>query len=122
MFHPPNLAETVKARAFRATNGELGIVPSDVGVFLNACRACGVEVLGWELWIVDHAWGSDDAPVTAPGLWCGSLPLRGATAPSIIGGEGDADEAQRQILSADIEGNVQPDWLPYVRINFTLTG
>jgi hypothetical protein len=54
MMFPPSLPDYVKARAFRATNGELGIMPGDAGAFLDACRSDGVEVLGWELWIVDH--------------------------------------------------------------------
>jgi len=120
MFYPPSLSEIAKARAFRATNGELGVLIDDVEVFLQACRSSGTEVLGWELWIVDHAWGEDNSPVPAEGLWCGGIPVCKLNIPSVIGGDGDVDETERQLAAFDIIAEVQPEWLPHVRVNFTL--
>ncbi|MCE3288859.1 MAG: hypothetical protein K0R83_871 [Caulobacter sp.] len=120
MLAPPSLAEAVKARAFIATNGELGISLADVEAFLNACRADSAEMLGWELWIVDHAWGPDNGLVRAPGLWCGGIPLRRHSIPAVVGGSGDLDQTAGQLASFDFRAEIQPGWLPYVRVNFTL--
>ncbi|HEV2185616.1 MAG TPA: hypothetical protein VGR70_00305 [Stellaceae bacterium] len=54
MLFPPSLPRSVACRAFRAGNGELGVVPSDVAAFLDACQADHVEVPGRELWLADH--------------------------------------------------------------------
>jgi hypothetical protein len=120
MMYPPSLPEDVKARAFLATNGELGILPADASSFLSACRADGVKALGWELWLVHHAWGEDGAPIAAAGLWCGGIPVRSETIPAVIGGTGNADETERQLIVSELSAEVKPDWLPHVRINFTL--
>ena len=56
MLYPPSLSAEIRARAFRAMNGELGIRPEDVGAFLDICDSDGIEVLGWEAWVADHAW------------------------------------------------------------------
>lgn len=109
MEYPPSLPEDVKARAFRASNGELGLDPADASSFLAACRSDSVEVLGWELWVVDHAWGIEtNAPVPAPGYWCGGIPVQDCNVPAVVGGEGDVDEAERQICSRDLAAEVQP--------------
>jgi hypothetical protein len=34
--------------------------------------------------------------------------------------DGDADDAQRQLASLDLNAEMLPEWVPYVRINFTL--
>ena len=118
---PPSLSDDVKARAFRAGNGELGILPADAPIFLAACRSDGVEVLGWELWVVGHSWDFDsNLPVPAEGLWCGGIPVNDGDVPAVIGGEGDADETERQLAATDLESEVQAAWLPHVRVNFTL--
>ena len=121
MMYPPSLPQDVKARAFLASNGELGIIPADASTFLSACRADGVEILGWELWIVDHYWDIDsNTPVPARGSWCGGIPVRGYDVPGVWGGEGDVDETERQLSSIDLASEVQPAWLAHVRVNFTL--
>ncbi len=117
---PPSLAEQVKARAFRAHNGELGVLPSDTGAFLQACRSDKVRVLGWELWIVDHQCNFADKPIPALGSWCGLVPASYDDVPVVFTGDGDADETERQIASIDLEAEVAEAWRPYVRVNFTL--
>ncbi|MEN3952362.1 hypothetical protein [Iodidimonas sp. SYSU 1G8] len=121
MFNPPSLADAVKARAFHAQSGELGLHLGDARSFLDACRHDGIEVLGWELWVIDHVWGTvENGPVPAPGLWCGLIPFRGELAPAIVGGEGDADATQNQLAAIDLNVQVEPIWIFYVRVNFTL--
>jgi hypothetical protein len=121
MMCPPSLDRSVKERAFCAPNGELGIHIGDADRFLAACRNDGVEVLGWELWVVDHAWGDEfDGPVSAPGSWCGGIPTRNENLPVVFSFGGDADDAERQLASIDLNAEVLPEWLPHIRINFTL--
>ena len=121
MMYPPSLPDDVKARAFRAGNGELGILPADAPAFLAACRTDDVEVLGWELWVVDHDWGFEtNSPVAARGSWCGGIPVQGSDVLAVWGGEGDVDEAERQLAAIDLGAEVQRAWLPQVRVNFTL--
>jgi hypothetical protein len=123
MMYPPSLPADVKERAFHAANGELGILPDDAASFLASCRADGIEVLGWELWVVDHAWRSGtNGPVPAIGLWCGGIPVRAHDVPAVIGGEGNADETGHQLAAMDLRTEVHPEWLPHVRVNFTLDG
>ena len=120
-MYPPSLPEDVKARAFRASNGELGIVPSDTGAFLAACRSDAVEVSGWELWVIDHSWDFDtNSLIPAAGVWWGLIPVKDGDGPAVIGGEGDVDETERQLASTDLSAEVQAAWLPHVRINFAL--
>lgn len=121
MMYPPSLPAAVKARAFEALNGELGIHPDDTSSFLASCRAHGIEVLGWELWVVDHDWGAEtNGPVPASGLWCGGIPVRAHDVPAVIGGVGNADETEHQLAALDLRRDVHPEWLPHVRVNFTL--
>jgi hypothetical protein len=122
MMYPPSLPEDVKARAFRAGNGELGIAPTDASAFLAACRTDGVKVLGWELWVVDHDWDFDtNTVVPAAGWWCGGIPVRADDEPTIIAGDGDADEAERQLASVDLDAEIEPAFLPFIRVNFALS-
>jgi hypothetical protein len=121
MMYPPSLPEDVKARAFRAGNGELGVLPSDAQSFLATCRSDGLEVLGWELWVVDHQWGlGTNSPIPAKGSWCGGVPVRDHAVPAVVGGSGNAAETEDQLAAIDLSAEVQPEWLPYVRVNFTL--
>ena len=120
-MYPPSLPDHVKARAFRSGNGELGILPADASVFLAACRSDGVEVLGWELWLVNHSWDFEsNLPVPADGMRCGGIPVNDGDVPAVIGGEGDVGETERQLAGTDLESEVQAAWLPHVRVNFTL--
>jgi hypothetical protein len=108
-------------RAFRAGNGELGILPADAPAFLAACRSDGVKLLGWELWVVDHDCDfATETVVPAEGWWCGLIPVQGGNELSIIAGDGRADEVEHQLASLDLEAEIQPAWLPYIRVNFTL--
>ena len=121
MMYPPSLSDDVKARAFRAANGELGVLPTDALSFLDACRADEIEVLGWELWVVDHEWDTKtNSPVSAKGSFGGGIPMRAYDAPAIVGGEGDADETERQLAALHLSDEVEPAWLPHIRVNITL--
>ena len=97
------------------------MLPDDVAFFLAACREDRVDLLGWELWVVDHASGERfNGPVAAPGLWCGGVPVRGQDIPAVYGFEGDADQVERQLATLNLAAEVLPEWLPHVRVNFTL--
>jgi hypothetical protein len=121
MMFPSSLPEDVKARALIASNGEIGVLPADASSFLRACEQDGVEVLGWELWVVDHAWGTEtNGPVQSSGLWCGGIPLQSGPLPAVVGGTGNLEETARQLEAFKFANQVQPIWLPHIRVNFTL--
>lgn len=121
MMCPPSLPNEVRARAFCATNGELGVLPADALSFLDACRADGVKVLGWELWVANHRWDpKSKCLVSATGQWDGGVPMRAHDVPALVGGEGDVDAVARQLASLSFEDEVQVAWLPHIRVNFTL--
>ena len=122
MFWPPSLDPVVRSRSFHASSGELGVLPEDATSFLAACRRDGVKVLGGELWVVDHAWDQHfTKPVPAPGLWCGGIPFKECHTPVVYGFDGDADEVESELASLDLSSEVLPEWLPHVRVNFTLS-
>lgn len=90
-------------------------------IFLAACRKDRVQLLGWELWVVDHVWSQQlNGRVPAPKLRCGGIPVQGHNSTAVYECDGDADEAERQLASLDLSSEVLPEWLPHVRINFTL--
>lgn len=122
MLHPPSLASDVITRAFVAANGELGILPADVCDFLHACRKDGIEVFGWELWIVDHETGDDFMPVPARGVWHGGIPVKDSNMPAVISGNGSADDCKRQLAKFNFAAKIRSAWMRYVRVNFTLDG
>ena len=118
---PPSLPEDVKARAFRAHNGEFGLLLTDTTAFLTACRSDKVRVLGWEAWIVDHRWDLDtNWPVPAPGSWSGGVPVTDQDLPAVITYSGDVDQTERQIASIDFNKEVRSAWLAHIRVNFTI--
>ncbi len=117
MNAPPSLPNDVLRRAFVAHNGELGISPRDAEAFLRACEQDGVDVLGWEAWIVHHHWDFHARwPSPAYGSWCGLFPIESHG--EVVGGTGDADATRRGIADFALE----PDWEwhEFVRFNFTL--
>ncbi len=121
VMYPPSLPDHIKARAFRAGNGELGILPADAPSFLAACRSDDVKVLGWELWVVDHQCDFDkNSVVPASGWWCGLIPVQSDVELTVIAGDGGVDEAEEQLASVDLNAEIQPALLPYIRVNFTL--
>src|SRR5262249_34033023 len=102
-------------------SGEIAVRPADVAAFLDACQADGVSVLGWELWLIDHAFdGRAGAPRRAIGSWCGLIPLRAQAHPAIIGGEGDLAATRQQIGELDLEGMIDEDWRAGIRIHISL--
>ncbi len=121
LFFPPSLPQPVISRAFHADNGELGIAPADATAFLDACEADLAEVLGWELWLVDHVWSaSRNESTKAPGYWCGLIPVRGSSLPNVVHGDGDRDLTRKELADLDLNALVEPRWSEYLRINFTL--
>lgn len=120
MMFPPSLDDAVKERAFFDAGGELGIKLADTALFLAACRNDGVEVLGWDLWVIDHSCGKRVAgPSYAPGCWCGEIPMRKGTI-AVVEGHGDADATEQQLADFDVNEEVKAIWLPFLRVNFTL--
>lgn len=122
MMYPPSLSEVVKRRAFRAGNGELGILPADAPAFLVACRSDDVKLLGWELWVVDHDCDFDaETVLPAPGWWCGLIPVQSDVEPTVIAGDGGVDEAEEQLRALDLPAEIQPAFLTFIRVNFTIS-
>ena len=121
MFAPSSLPHHVVARAFTASNGELGILPQDTGTFLTACEQDGVPLLGWELWIIDHRMGITNALIPALGQWSGIIPTRTRSL-AIFGGSGGLEQTRREIAELDLERTVAQRWMEFVRFNFTLNG
>jgi hypothetical protein len=112
---PPSLPADVMARCFVAKNGELGALQSDVPAFLDACRKDGADVLGWEAWIINYR----GMCLFSPGSWTGAIP-RPDGSTTVIGGDGGADEVQRQVALFNPVLEVAPFWLPHLRINITI--
>lgn len=54
ILFPPFLPQSVEAGAFCSGIGELEVIPDDALLFLDAFRNDGIELLGWELWVVDQ--------------------------------------------------------------------
>jgi hypothetical protein len=109
MMSPPSLPLEVRERAFTATNGELGLLLSDASAFLSACRADNVEVLGWELWLVD--------PFSRQ--WTGLLPMVGSATPGVFSFDSDASTSEKQLAELDLN-QIEASVLPCIRVNFTL--
>ena len=118
---PPSLPMAIIERAFRSPNGEVGILLGDAEAFLDACERDDIELLGWELWIVDHAWSADArTPVPSAGVWCGLIPTRGDSLPAVIGGSGNLAVTRAELRAFDINALVDPAWVALTRVNFTL--
>ena len=135
MLAPPSLPAAILARAFRATNGELGIRREDVEPFLTACAKDSVAVLGCEAWLIDHRAHFSSDPIPFPGQWCGIMPVNGSDIPAVFTStvsdskvnERWAEYVARSIvevraaaLSFDPDNELAPKWRPYFRLNFTL--
>lgn len=121
MLFPPSLSAEVLERSFRSGNEELGILPTDTEAFLAACEADQIEVLGWDLWLVDHGFDPESGgPKQADGLWCGLIPTLEYDLPAVIAGEGDARLTRTDIAALNLSAVVKPQWLRYARFNFTL--
>lgn len=121
MYWPRFLPEHVLIGSFRARNGELGVLRSDVEAFLDACQADGIEVSGWEVWLADHAIAPDwKGPVPAAGSWCGLIPIQGRPGLSVLGGNGNRAQVRRQIATDTMLDRIEPSWTEFVRINFSV--
>lgn len=119
MNFPPSLAADIHGRCFRATNGELGVRPEDVAAFLDACDADAIAVLGWEIWLADHAWVAPTRVDHAPGSWSGGIPRRDGQPPQIATNDGDSQAARAAIRGLSFDW-VEPSARPYLRFNFAL--
>jgi hypothetical protein len=97
-------------------------MPEDAIAFLEACAADHAEVLGWELWLIDHRWdNAARAPTPAPGIWCGLIPVEGTSVPAVFQGSGDCEQTRLEISRLDL-GDIALQYCDYIRINFTLAG
>ena len=123
MLFPPSLSPAILSRSFRASNGELGIDLPDADAFLDACRADQIAVLGWELWLIDHSCERQAGdPRSAPGRWCGLIPVQGSSVPAVVGGSGDLNITRGDIAALDLDTLVDPQWMRFIRVNFPLGG
>jgi hypothetical protein len=119
MLFPPSLPPEIRVRAFRAMNGELGIRAEDVEAFLDICDADGVDVLGWELWLADHAWVAPARVDYVPGSWSGGIPGRDGHPPAVAMADGNSHAARAAIARLSLDW-VEPAVAPYLRFNFAL--
>jgi hypothetical protein len=120
MLFPESLPQAVISRAFHAANGELGIMPADASEFLDACQADHVEVLGWELWLVDHEWNfASNGPRKAAGKWSGLIPIRGELRPGVLSGHGDRARTRAELATLELAALIEAPWLDGLRVNFT---
>lgn len=123
MLSPPSLSDQLIARAFHASNGELGILPADAELFLATCATDDIEVLGWELWLVDHRCDpSGSRPVRSIGSWCGLIPTLHGPLPAVVGGSGHRKQTSLEIAALKLPELIDGNWLPFARYNFTLDG
>jgi len=121
VFAPPSLSREIVERSFRARNGELGVAISDAKAFLDACQADGLEVFGWELWLVNHVLGdSTNEPRASSGNWCGVIPTIGSSTSGVFGGNSGSNRTRQEIAATDFVKLFEPRWLPFIRVNFTL--
>ena len=135
MMYPPSLPLVIRQRAFRASNGELGIIVEDVEAFLTTCEVDAVAILGWEVWLVDHGTDRDGVPVPHAGIWTGHIPVPYLNTGAVIHGSTSgrdsgetradyvsrtADETRLQLGDFQPERDVTADYLRFVRVNFTL--
>jgi hypothetical protein len=109
MNFPPSLPPDVIERSFVASNGELGLQAADVATFLQACERDGVEVFGWEAWIIDHRYDGDKL-IPSQGSWCGFIPFSGKVV--VCGGSTPLTEIAGAICD--------PEWAPLLRFNITV--
>ena len=116
---PPSLEPSVIERSWKDSNGELGLLPQDVGTFLDACERDQIRVFGWEMWLVDHQWDGGEGAEPAPGGWTGLIPnLRGGTCTWT--GEGDASITRDEIAELDWRPETAEALHPHIRFNVTL--
>src|SRR5262249_4593751 len=102
---PPLCPLTSFAARFSPPTARPAFGPSAAEAFLQACETDGIEVLGWEAWIVHHRWDFDaNWPRPAYGSWCGLFPTESHG--ELVGGTGDAGAARREIA----EFTLEPGW------------
>ena len=125
MLFPTSLSADILRRSFRAPNGELGILESDVQAFLTACEVEGIKIFGWELWIVDHVPSPcSDEPLPDSGAIWSLIPpwaLLQGNSPICFGGVGDLPQTSRECAHLKLECEIKPQWLEHVRFNFALS-
>lgn len=109
MMHPPSLAPEIKERSFHSTNGELGLLPSDVPAFIDACEQDNIPLLGWEAWIVDHVFDGTKL-MRSPGAWSGFIPIAGKFV--IYGGPSPREEIRA--------ARCDSEWYSHLRFNVTI--
>ena len=130
---PPGLNSELLERSFRAFNGEYGFLPDDLPDIFAACSRAALPIFGWEAWLVDHRASFSGPPIPQPGSWCGLIPIVGYKGPAVISGDTDGihhhdvatdvaariTETQTQIAKAFDDTAIPPEYVPYIRINFT---
>lgn len=118
---PPSLDPAVVDRAWKAANGELAFLATDVDLVLDACEHDGVAVLGWELWLLDHWLDENNILLVRPGIWTGLIPdPHGAV--GVWASNADLHASREEIRRIDWRSQVAPELHPFVRYNFTFDG
>lgn len=124
MCFPPSLPAEILERSQCSANGELGVARDDTGAFLEACALDRIDVLGWELWLVNHIPCPESGlPQRRDGAILGAIPvwaLIEAGCPAIFGGIGNLDQTRRQIETLNLRDMVKPQWLNHIRFNITV--
>lgn len=124
MLFPPSLSTEVLDRSFRAQNGEVGVLLGDAEAFLAACDRDEIELLGWELWLVDHICDPDSGePQRQDGVVWGTVPTGAMLEPSppmFVGGSGNSQQTRRDIAALSLHDEIKARWLGHIRFNFTL--
>jgi hypothetical protein len=124
MDFPPSLPADIVERSLHARNGELGVAREDTEAFLAACEIDRMDVLGWELWLVDHIPSPEDGmPQRSDGAIIGVIPcwaLLDADSSAMVGGSGNLNQIRLQLASLKLADVVKPQWLRHIRFNFTL--
>jgi hypothetical protein len=95
-----------------------------------------MAILGWELWLTDHRATTEGDPISSAGHWCGLIPLKEHAVPGVIGGNTESRQIKeewdfyvkstitdtgKQISGIPLEREISEKYLPYIRINFTVS-
>ena len=68
-----------------------------------------MEVLGWELWLVD--------PLSRQ--WTGLLPIRDSRNSGVFTSDSDANTSEQELAALNLN-QIEASVLPWIRVNFTL--
>ena len=135
LAYPPSFDSNRLANSFHVDNGEIGVLPLDVPEFLAACGNDGIAILGGEMWLSDYRAAFEGNPIPQKGSWCGLIPWKGKNTTVVVSYSTKSrrfleswnkyvqrtiTETQGQINEINIDNEVETQYIPSVRFNFTL--